>query len=952
MSIKLGRYTTSGTSSGQGNKLSISNQETPYVVDLNIDNENANETYIRFGTDIHIGSSNQLFVFRNTTTNDDLLTLTTDTIGFPQDVELGGLSVIGNTILQSTTVHNSFTTSNNTHLFGGINVTESNVNVTKECVFDNSVTTFNGDIVTSRIQAPSTNTGVLIDGLILESINTDSINIVQTNTSTDIFTANKNNTCNYVDFKTNDISLFTINNIGNIGVNDSNPQAILTAKSIQNDLVRLEHDDFNISQSGHINIGVYKTHTDVVDFITQESKINDSFVHIHRKDDGVEHTIKSDPLVYMTTDYDYTNNYRTLNYRMTNFGFTPYINSVSSEFEHRIVLSLLPPNNIPEYRWYTIGTEIPITTNIMDDNNPTRLFIQSYDYNVYNLDFINMLGDNAGLLTTDIATDNIIANMLVGFWTNEGSDVILRNHLIAMRNDVNNIDTLALGFNGYDLVKLQDTYQILPTDDKTITINYFILVERLPTTELPPMYYIDSTPTIIEPPMFLSCECNNDIRFSVSGKGHASMNGLNVQGDAYIQNLSLDKLTDNFDMMNHNIDNFGILSGNAINVHTIRVGDAVEISSDRGLIMLTGGSNVIENRIEVANINNINSDFFKYNDQSTFILNKFNIGNDKSKLDTMRESINHDVLISGSGVFLDGDMDITSNIVVGPSKDFTFGVDKDYRVETQLDGAFDMVLRLQDTNNTNYLQCVNSNISMGTNGTVNISTTKRKMTIGIPDQMIERRYNSIHDVDNWYKDFNDILVIPDSEFLNVHDIGASELEIFNKNTVMTVYGTSRFSNRNNRTLVDIREHDEDIPNENNYKTMNVYGSIHCERRKNNIGEDLDDVGLHVDGNAHIEGKVFATSGISSLSDKRFKTDLEPITKSLEKIKQLTGYTFTHKGVRDTGLLAQDVQDILPEAVTEDDDKRLNLSYGNLMGLIVEGIKELDEKMTSIISNTK
>jgi hypothetical protein len=87
---------------------------------------------------------------------------------------------------------------------------------------------------------------------------------------------------------------------------------------------------------------------------------------------------------------------------------------------------------------------------------------------------------------------------------------------------------------------------------------------------------------------------------------------------------------------------------------------------------------------------------------------------------------------------------------------------------------------------------------------------------------------------------------------------------------------------------------------------------------------------------------------NSLSDARFKTDLEKIEGALSKVKQLTGYTFTmtESGKRSAGLLAQDVKPVSPESIGGTED-RMTLNYDSLFGLIVEAIKEIDDKLTSI-----
>ncbi len=89
----------------------------------------------------------------------------------------------------------------------------------------------------------------------------------------------------------------------------------------------------------------------------------------------------------------------------------------------------------------------------------------------------------------------------------------------------------------------------------------------------------------------------------------------------------------------------------------------------------------------------------------------------------------------------------------------------------------------------------------------------------------------------------------------------------------------------------------------------------------------------------MSGNLTMAGNVTAYSDSRLKKDLEPITDALEKVQSLTGYTYTRidSGERHTGLIAQDVQSVLPEAVMDDGD-RLSLAYGNMVGLLVEAIK--------------
>lgn len=88
------------------------------------------------------------------------------------------------------------------------------------------------------------------------------------------------------------------------------------------------------------------------------------------------------------------------------------------------------------------------------------------------------------------------------------------------------------------------------------------------------------------------------------------------------------------------------------------------------------------------------------------------------------------------------------------------------------------------------------------------------------------------------------------------------------------------------------------------------------------------------------GNFTALGNVTAYSDIRLKTDLAKITDALSKVKSLSGYTYTRidSGERQTGLIAQEVQKVLPEAVITS-DKYLSLAYGNLVGLLVEAIKD-------------
>jgi hypothetical protein len=99
------------------------------------------------------------------------------------------------------------------------------------------------------------------------------------------------------------------------------------------------------------------------------------------------------------------------------------------------------------------------------------------------------------------------------------------------------------------------------------------------------------------------------------------------------------------------------------------------------------------------------------------------------------------------------------------------------------------------------------------------------------------------------------------------------------------------------------------------------------------------------GNLTIPGAFTAGGDITAFSDRRVKSDLARIEGAMDKILALGGYTFTQNERRSTGLIAQEVLEVLPEAVHQvqngvDGEQLYTLAYGNLAGMFVEALKEL------------
>ncbi len=143
------------------------------------------------------------------------------------------------------------------------------------------------------------------------------------------------------------------------------------------------------------------------------------------------------------------------------------------------------------------------------------------------------------------------------------------------------------------------------------------------------------------------------------------------------------------------------------------------------------------------------------------------------------------------------------------------------------------------------------------------------------------------------------------------------------------------------------------------------GSLNCEGTNLAVssagevrfitGGSNEDMRLETDGDLHVDGNVIAYS--TTISDERLKEDIKPITGALDKVGQLSGYTFTYKadGKQSAGVIAQEVEKVLPSAVTEstlplqtdDDVEYKTVQYDQLVGLLIESVKELKAEIEEL-----
>lgn len=109
--------------------------------------------------------------------------------------------------------------------------------------------------------------------------------------------------------------------------------------------------------------------------------------------------------------------------------------------------------------------------------------------------------------------------------------------------------------------------------------------------------------------------------------------------------------------------------------------------------------------------------------------------------------------------------------------------------------------------------------------------------------------------------------------------------------------------------------------------------------------------LTLNGSVLITGDVDYVGTLTDISDRRLKSDIKPVTNTLDKLIHLNGYSYTLKSnkVKEFGLVAQEVESIFPTLVRKiySDKEYIGVSYVQFIPLILEAEKELNAKLVQL-----
>jgi hypothetical protein len=101
------------------------------------------------------------------------------------------------------------------------------------------------------------------------------------------------------------------------------------------------------------------------------------------------------------------------------------------------------------------------------------------------------------------------------------------------------------------------------------------------------------------------------------------------------------------------------------------------------------------------------------------------------------------------------------------------------------------------------------------------------------------------------------------------------------------------------------------------------------------------------------GAATFNNNVTAYSDVRLKSDIETIDHGLDKVEQMRGVTYirndNEKGGQQVGVIAQEIEEILPQVVLTADDEMgtKSVDYGRITAVLIEAVKELSAKVKEL-----
>ena len=921
----------------------INNEISSNLLYLNTETNAFNDAAINFKNNFQIGYINDKITIKKT---NDLLTINNSSIDLFRNTN----------ILSNLNVNNYFYTSNNTTIFNNnlilslnnsqnsfkIKLNDSQlpiVDINKDNAFfrNNNIYTSNiiiqkgGTLYTNFIDSPNLEPVVIKNMQFAESLRILTANIIQNlSIDNDIIFANLtdyykpgvpnsltnipknailwnnymiNNNINTIDsyFSRPNINVIKyVDNFDSVSIGGSNILEFRTAKLNTSNIKKLV---YSINNDGYMSIGdnynkdiplkinIVPSHSNIFQY-TNINNINNQF------------SITSNGYI----------NVGTINNTNNQFNINKNNNDDGNNTE---LISL----NINNTNYTTNTGSIPINF-IINDN------ISNFIFN-----FVNTIVDNIINITITITHPFIQNNIFsiiptiyneTNLYTNNEYNInnnslntFSENIKIYIKNPINTFN-----INIYE-TRINDTFKFLIYEKSSSTIpspninNYYKITQyyRLSSGKrITFEFYIYKNDNYIynyegtyypQKTNYLSCQSNNITNLSISESGNIGI-GTNYSdiyniytSSALIHNLNCKTLNN---PLTKNIG-FNYSSLNDINA----INNATLISSDSNISSYNFSSNFVNINTTInSNLNVLNGGAVNINSKTIIgggeQYNNFNVTINTSN------SIGNGLVIKNDIVNINPSLLIYSSSLTSYPLLILENKINSYKISINSNNNFQI---LNTTKGTSLIEnnSGNNSISFLNNSLVIFEDTNKNIKIFMGK-------NSIVDNDIWYDSIDD-------------EVGTNTAI----DDIINIYGNLNFRLTNNKVILDA------------YKDINDKVKIGIGSTNTGIDDLYINLSTTITSNLTAKKDILLEGTILSTSDSNLKSNINKITNPLEKINNINGYTYirTDTSNYETGLLAQEVINILPEVVKYENN-HYNIAYGNMCGIFVECIKELNKKI--------
>ena len=994
MSIIIGNLTNDNIND---NKLNFNSYYDSNIINLNVNGNSYPDAIINYKNIAELGVSNSSIIFNYNNCN--IFNANSDRSYFINDIliknNINTINDITNinsnlNINLSNNPNNSFNiiNNNNNTLF---KVSNSNIKVnfnnSNKITIDSTQIKFDDNIIinpskaliVSNINAYNPNTPIIIDyatfkNLIVSTYTVKNSIVIDNDTlyPNPAIVINKYSIdCNIIDIYNKKIidnssnKIFSINKNGFIGIGSNYPICPIDIRttSESNPFIftysNTSNDKFIINNKGFIGIGT--------------DNINNN-ISIDVRDDT--RNIYNNPIININLNYDRNSNFRTSNIIDLTFIATNEIKPIYNNDDVIIGTSEINYDNfIPTFTSnntiYDATAENPPVLEISVVNFINNDYINTYNissivpYNIYSYPSISGINFNDIDYVINytikypnfIAINTSIAPIIESSFINY-REIIITSYLLKPTTILSTI------INNPSLLYLKESKQkIYSFNPADITSFSIFIIQRLYIEK--GVYELKSftdylTYVYMPPSKLIYATSNNNFSVSLNSEGKLSLGDndstnnyyLYVNKKSRLNNLECDSITSvsgknniNFGLCNISNINKAFINSNITSnlfVNTATINNCINSNLTSSFIQSTNisGSNFYYNSISGCNLI-VTSNLFNPNIKviigsntnlsSNSALLNININNNDSgiSLNTFNSNINPSIAINGYNsnnypYIIMSNLKSSYSININSNNKNYFNFDNLSIIDNKNNRTILKHINFNDNinNKLSFGSCNNIIFDLKTNDIPN--NTTNKISIGYPFRFLTQQNLNPNNWDNYFKD-----------------------NIYTSDCMLNVYGNINFSTINNTPFFKCIAND--FPNEN--PSINIGSNA---TSKNgfilNVGDNA-----FFSSNINVDKDIYVKGTVGNVSDIRVKDNLRKIINSINKIEKINGYIYRRidTGRTETGLIAQEVLEILPEVVNinnySDSNSYYNISYGNMTGLLVEGIKELNDRL-KIIEN--